>query len=410
MADAAVVGVFDKSTNTTTPVDQSVSWASPNFTPKLLRLSVSNQTAHGTSSTVGETIAVGFTDGTNERCVAVQSEEAVGTTNCSRICSDTKLLEIYDDAGSLLAECDFKSFDSKGFTITWTTNNAVALKIHYWAVGGSDITDVAVTDFTLNTGTGSQAVSSLSFQPDALMFLSTSQTAFNSLGDNSILTSGMAVSSTEECVSSLISVHNLATSDTGRSQRIDACLDGMSDGTTREYLCDFTSMDANGFTINISDAPAAAYKVIVVAIKGGSWFIGSDTVPVTDTTKAFTGVGFQPNTALFQSFQNSVDTGVNNNGRISLGAADNEINEACVSITDRDNRVTSETYATNSVTRLQHYIAANGTANGEANMSAWDADGFTLNWVNTVTDLKEFVFLAGLVTDTPSTVRRLIFY
>jgi hypothetical protein len=66
--------------------------------------------------------------------------------------------------------------DPDGFTIRWTTNEARADIIHYIALGGTDITNAVASDFTMTTGSGTQDVTGLGFQPDFLMFLSVEHT------------------------------------------------------------------------------------------------------------------------------------------------------------------------------------------------------------------------------------------
>ena len=60
---------------------------------------------------------------------------------------------------------------SDGFTVNWITAGSPWI-VHYMALGGPDLTNAAVGTFTPTSGTGSQSVAGLAFQPDFLMFLS----------------------------------------------------------------------------------------------------------------------------------------------------------------------------------------------------------------------------------------------
>jgi hypothetical protein len=83
----------------------------------------------------------------------------------------TQCIRQRSSAGTLLFAADFVSMDADGFTVNFATANATAYVINFIALGGSDLTNVAVKSWTTPTATGNQSQTGVGFQPDALVFI-----------------------------------------------------------------------------------------------------------------------------------------------------------------------------------------------------------------------------------------------
>ena len=75
-------------------------------------------------------------------------------------------------SGSVVAQASISLFAVNGFSLNWTQHDGNAQTIHYIALGGSDITNVKAGDFQ-TSGSPSVDYTTVGFQPDFLMFIST---------------------------------------------------------------------------------------------------------------------------------------------------------------------------------------------------------------------------------------------
>ena len=131
VAQSVDVGSFSKSTNTSVPATQVVSH-SLGETPKLVIL----WTANATGTTAEAFWGFGASDGSNEYSVSTFFENGVSPTDNTRRIA-TKVITQVDNAQAVLFEADLTSWNTTTFTLSWSTNNASAVTIHYIAIGGS---------------------------------------------------------------------------------------------------------------------------------------------------------------------------------------------------------------------------------------------------------------------------------
>jgi hydrogenase maturation protease len=111
--------------------------------------------------------AFGASDGTNSRSVGTASQNNVDPSNATRRLA-RKALTIVQWGETLLAESDLSSWNATNFTLNWTTNNSTAYRIHFIAIGGTDVS-AKVVEWTMPNSTGLDAVTGVGFQPDALI-------------------------------------------------------------------------------------------------------------------------------------------------------------------------------------------------------------------------------------------------
>lgn len=325
MANATAVGTFNKETSDVDNTNQAVSWGSPSFTPNFLVIWTGGKTAIGTIGTDGVEYSQGFTDGTTPFSVTVANEDGVGDMNCSRRFSETKILRVIDDAGALIAEAEFVSFDSSGFTIKWTTSSAVATKIHFKAI---EATNVDVVVGTAKTTTGAQTVSHAAFTGNALIAMGTKQLTADTDEDDLMIHLGFATAAAEE-VSLTAYCDDAGATDSNERRGISsaATITMFSDGDgTVDSVADFTSFASGSFDLNWSDAAVSAWKIGYAILELDNAKVGVATNPAsTGTENTITGTGFTGNgifTATVQTSSSNTGDGV-----MGFGAADGESTE-----------------------------------------------------------------------------------
>lgn len=305
--------------------------------------------------------------------------------------------------GTLL-ELDFVSMDSDGFTVNVVTTGGAYI-VFYVALGGSDLS-VNVGTFGLTTGTGSQAVTGVGFQPDFVGFGGNVSNQTTGESNNGQLFVGFAKSSTSRAVSGQTGSNSNPTVEKVK-QIVTACINRIASATD-DYLVDFTSMDSNGFTVNKTTAPAATSDVGYFALKGAQFSILTFTQKTSTGNQAYTGVGFQPGMLIFTSINHATGTGIQANGGIMVGAAQSATARGVLTGSMLDN-ITSNTQThryienTKCVAHITSGAGTTPTVNAEADLVSLDSDGWTLNWTTADATARESIAVAIAQTAGVST-------
>jgi hypothetical protein len=124
-------GDFTKSTSGA-PASQSVTGVA--FRPRLVLLASTQNTAN-TSPATNDRFGVGASYVTAEGGIAVQDADGQDTTSVDGIDTTTKtFVKVNNDTQTTDAQADLTSLDTAGFTLNWTTNDAVATEMLYLAL------------------------------------------------------------------------------------------------------------------------------------------------------------------------------------------------------------------------------------------------------------------------------------
>jgi hypothetical protein len=388
------VGSFDKSTNTSTPVDQAVTGLG--FTPKALILMCSQTTAEDTQ-TVNLVTAMGFSDGTTEKSVWTGSEDLQTTMDADRYPASSKILVLRDPtsatSGDLLAECDLKSFDTDGFTLTWTTNNATAYKIKYVAIGGNDIT-ADVGSFISSTSSGVQNISTGLSNANFILMLGIFPTAAqeDTLLNNTLFSIGMAASSADEGMAAIRCQDGVVSSNTARYQRTDKVIGKLvTSSDTVDAEASFNGFTASGFDLDWTNPPTIAFLHYYLTIKGGNWEVGNGTTPTSATTKAYTTT-FQPEGLMMLSYTSTAGTVVKTNTVPNIGASDGT-NHALISAIEIDGQGTSDSASRSSSTDVIVGYSNTTTTNEEGTVDSFNATDFTLDFTSADATARQFIWM-----------------
>ncbi len=138
-------GSFLKTTGAA-PASQAITGVG--FTPKLIMLaSVQNTTQ--ANPVAHSRFGLGASDGGTEGSSAVQDQNGAGVTIVDAIDKTSKIFVKVDNSTPAIdAEADLTSRGTDGFTLNWTTNDAVETEILYLAMAPLAVTEVRLIDFT----------------------------------------------------------------------------------------------------------------------------------------------------------------------------------------------------------------------------------------------------------------------
>lgn len=378
-------GTFNSPTSAAT--DTTVSGLS--FQPKLIRVWVGGSgSGFGADYFDGYGMASGTGTGA-QRCWGQNADDNVATSDCATSWYDG-IVSIPNPAGTLLIQGRVSAIASDGFTIDWDTVPAVALPFRWEAWGGSDI-ECEVGEFAHNTGTGNHQVNT-TIEPDTdsvLILFGTRRTAIGIGAANAGCGYGIAKSSSARWAwaDSLRDGQTMtANLDAGKYQRSIYCYVQLgATGPTEDVADDFVSFDgASGFTINVVNAPAAAYLVGYAIIKGGQHAVGvfDKTTSAAPVDQDVT-VGFQPIGVALHSFNNVAATVVSADMEHSIGAFDGSA-EGSSWHQHKDAVINTEANFNSSNTKAIVLCESPTTVDSEADGSMLST-GFRLGWTTNLT-------------------------
>ena len=373
-------GVFDKKTSNGTQAIAGIG-----FTPKVLMCWYGGATADDTWQ---DFLRRGFgaaTSATNRYACGDAAEEDLVTSNCQVIKSPAHVISIVSPSGSIEGEADLTSFDSDGFTLNWTNNNATAYKIHYLALGGTDeIEDAKIISFVTSTSNGQQSVTGAGFRPDSVICFG--NTRINSQEDGVHVHGGILLAVTDGInhVGTQTFLLDASGSEAhARTIDIDGFLEGCTNTPGEDLHSEFVSMDDDGFTFNqINASPSPGYRIFALCIKGIYTNTKNFNSEVSTTgNKAYTGVGFEPVGLLTFGSTQSVDDAVATRGILSIGASDGTNDNALMSGAERGIGDLACISKVGSIVVIDTTdpMATLATTE-EGTFTSFDSDGFTIDW------------------------------
>lgn len=367
---------------------QTITLSNGSLTPKAL---IMFTTMGLVGTAVHARLSAGISDGANEYAVAGNSEDAVSGSNTGRYNSSTAIT-LLDNTPALGAECTVTSFAAGSFALNWTTNDATVPRIHYYVIGGDDLTDVKVGTFTGKTSTGDQSTTGVGFKPDALFMLSSHDTAIGSaVSDGNILSLGMAVSDTHEaslCAGDLDATGGFSEAATsawgsepllapanGHCIRFLTNKSGVLDNDGRAA---FKSMDADGFTMDWIEAAGAAWHIGYLALRGGQYSVDLQRSSVGMQT---TVVGFEPKGILTMNGDTAnAGATLDPDYKPGIGAADSGINEGTSSAMSDDAVDPSACDRWQKTDKATVHLRPGTGIASEANLNAFTSVGYEYNW------------------------------
>ncbi len=385
-------GHFGKDASGTPNATQDINLS---FTPTALILWCTFQTSMGFAT--HSNFSHGFSDGTNHWSVATWSEDGQATSDCHRRHA-AKAITILDNTGTLTCEADV-AFSATKFTLTWTTNDAIAVRIHYLALGGDVQAHVgSFVSAASPVPPQDQAITGVGFVPQCVMFntveMTTSPPGTGTAGAGMGLGWACGSGSGDQNAFGIWSRDNQVTTNTVRYWRTARCISMCSDkgggATLPTIVCEMKSFDADGFTITHQAALAIASYQGYLALRGAQFDVQELQTPVATGTRALTGAGFQPKGALwFSHCSTAISPGTPSpvaHARLGFGASYDDggapFPQGHSWVGDTTNLANSSSDRRHSVLKYLGIIDTDNpvAADEEAALDSYDADGLTEDW------------------------------
>jgi hypothetical protein len=356
----------------------------------------------------GSSLFMGAATSTTERwAIAVIGDDAAADSNTARRnTASACILSLISGAAAVDSQADLVSFDSDGFTINWSDAPASAWLIHFYALGGSDITDAKAGRITGDpVAAGDEAITDPGFQPDFVLLATDSGTNVDTSLVHLIFSLGMASGATARGAMAIHERDNVATSNSGSYQVSDKCQVIMPAADSIGRTSDLTSFDATGFTINRNNGDA--YSDFYLAIQGGQHKVGTETQKTSTGTKATTGVGFSPDGLFCFSTNLATSASINSTtAKVTIAAADGT-NEGGSWNQHANGALTMDLDSRTYTDKAIGLSTQASTTDAEADVSSFDSDGFTLDWTTADGTAREFIYWAVAAEPVAVTTRLL---
>ena len=238
--------------------------------------------------------------------------------------------------------------------------------------------------FRLRTTTGQQAVTGLGFRPNVGIFWATKNVR-EGAGTNFDFSYGFAVSSTQRCCITGRSTDTPTVMDTATGESATKMIRLFADAVgTLDCEVDFVSWDADGFTVDVTDAPADDYLVHYLVLDADAAEVFSFATTAT-ATQAVTTLADEYDVLLFFDKRGSGDSA---HLMLNLGFAVNGSGQGAVALVDTDAAGTSQvkTWQRADSAILGLFTGTSTAEQKRGRVTAWAADGFTVTWDTQSTD------------------------
>jgi len=241
-------------------------------------------------------------------------------------------------------------------------------------------------DITKTVGQ-TQSITGLGFQPKMVFFWwggSGSSADYVSAG-NAALGTGAASSDSARWRNSTFIADDANTSSSYKSHSLTTCIAVYGAYNSIDGEFDFTSMDIDGFTLDVTNQFSKTYQISYLALGGTELtnvWVNSFSTTATTGSFAITGLGFKPDAMIFSTVNQTAATPGAFPGALSLGFASGSSNQGVVSMGDVSAVGTTnagsyaywgEIYAT----------TATSTIVSRGSLLSFNNDGFTINQVET---------------------------
>lgn len=370
-------GAFAANTGSAT-----TSVTAPGFQPSVVIIFGSNQTTDETLEfTTNSGLSYGFSNGTTHGYTAWAADDNVATTNIGTAYSETRVVGILTNGTPTVTNEATLAMTANGFDLTFNSTPAAAYRMGYIAIGGTDVTNVAIGFVAMPTTVTTLDVN-VGFVGDFGIFFSGSRTAAGT-GTHAHMSVGFAASATKEVATNLMAQDGQTMTGNVNAMswvRNDATLIGQTTGNAADYVADFVSFNQGGtnntFRLNFSDAPPSAYKLAYCIIKGPQFDCGVSTAPATATTQTVTGMAFQPTLGGWHGMQVAALNTITANACISFGGAISTATEVALGqmIFDATINTSVQQQAWSSKCALKP------DAGIKADFTSFNADGWTITW------------------------------
>ncbi len=280
----------------------------------------------------------------------------------------------------------FVSMDADGFTINVGAASTPTNKIYSLCLKGGLQVSLATLSKIANQ-TGSAAVS-LGFRPGGLIMAGVNAGAVKAT-DTDVKCSVGVVDRDDQHTMEFF-VDQLATSDVGMVNILDqSFLANDNHDSTIELQSHTNHFNSDGFHINwgsnlvpLTNVGYIAFEEDIANRTGEALKVATGTfAKKTSTgTQAITGIGFTPKIVMCWYTGATADNTWVDFLRQGFGAATSPTNRYAAGAAAEEDSATSNTKTIRSPAHVISIVDEDGTIEGEADLSSFDSDGFTLDW------------------------------
>jgi hypothetical protein len=363
--------------------------------PKALLLWTAGKTNETLSA--GFYYGIGITDGATSVALAMSTGDAVTTSSSSRRVA-SKIMTLVQGGEVTIAEADLSSTSVSSITLNWTINDGQPYVIHYLAIGGSDVA-AKIVNWQAPPTTGPKAITGVGFQPEAVLHFHVGPSftsAAPSSQANGLIGMGVMNKAGTQWAVQVADASAFSPSIATRAQRTDAALYMYHAPTAvLNKAASFVSIDPSGFTLNFTTATSEASQVYSLALAGLQTSVGTFTKS-TAAAPASQAVAtpFTPGAVFLSSYQIGPQTASVRESQCSWGVgAGDGTHEASSAIVANDAISPTAVDAIDKTSKA--FVKMNAPPlDAEADLTSFDASGFTLNWTTNDPVASQMCFFA----------------
>jgi hypothetical protein len=244
-----------------------------------------------------------------------------------------------------------------------------------------------VDTLALNTSIGLQSVTGLGFTPKVIMFNSQPDTANVATSVPTVQFSMGASDGITQLVEGANNTGNVTSAARRYADATHVIKIATAGTLTTDYSASLNSIDVDGFTLNIDDAPPVADRFSYWALGGNDIAnvkVGRFQSLGATGVQAVTGIGFKPDVLIF--FSADIDgaipfTGVNAAAWIGIANGTGVNNQYSLGAWYQDafSGLSGGVTKANNTGRIIQWLTGI-TFGYRASLTSFDVDGFTLNW------------------------------
>lgn len=373
---------------TTSVAGTTVSVTGLGFQPKAVIFWNMGQTSSSDAVGAGDSKrGVGWMVGATARdAVCSQSQTGLADSNTGQGTREDAAICVITATGTFEGLADFASWDADGFSVVIDAQFLNDYRISYWAIGGTDITNVKRGVFSEEASTTTaQSITGVGFQPEAVFFTSWAQgAAAPSTSGDSRFGFGFVAGQGMNNV-----VCNGGSNDTSATMRTrQYCKDGYSVAALVNSVLlvesngGVTAWGADGFDITWTAVEGTSQRDYhYLAFDGGSWASGDSlTQTSTSTDITVTGLASQPKgfMVLSGNATESATATATAPDAMSIGAATSTVNMTSQCMLDENGTASSEIETAIDHDKIYCNVDATAAIQGLATVMSVDSGGFTL--------------------------------
>lgn len=356
------------------------------FQPKaLIFFSNGRTSATSAAGRASSYTSIGFATGASNQVGLVSTSIDAGADSAGAAYQDVASCVVIANGTAADGILRLQSINSDGFTLEVIDVFPRDTRFIYVAYGGSDITDATVSSVQGPVAPGTVDVTSLTFQPDILLFagqeFGAATTQTNATASILFFGAASGTASANQGVIAWGQDDASATMDTGaygRGGEVSARL-GVSSPIAVPDRASVSALSSTGFTLNFAAAQNGD-RIWFLAMKGGDWHVTTSATRTDTTPWSLSGFGHQPAGLLVASVNRAEDaagTGTRPS-QMSMGAATGASSRASVFARDNNATATAEVSTGIQYDALYGNLDSTGAVVGLMDLSSIDSDGVTL--------------------------------